>query len=141
MKEKFVGIGLLGLASLGGSTACTEDRIEGTVLEIREEAAGSYKTTAIRQLPDCPKPDQPAYLGDTAECAIATFELELQVFDAPDRILRLKEPDGVISEWYVWPRVTKKAEIGKPISFNAHHGSLTDNNNEETVISKVKIGQ
>jgi len=135
MKERLIAAGLLGLSGFGGS-ACNKDYVEGNIADIREEPYSSSVATWTEEIPFCENET-----GDTKECPLTPFEITAIIEDQADKVISLQKPDGSIQTYYVWPRVTKNATVGESIKFNTHHGSLTDNNNQKTIISKIKIDQ
>ena len=54
-------------------------------------------------------------------------------------VVVLKGPDGNLFDVYVWPRVEKKAVVGQPIKIDPRYGSLTDNNNQVSIINKTPV--
>lgn len=135
MREKFIATGLLGLA-VGSGVGCKDQYIEGTVVDLRIEEGSTHTELRVINLPVCPE-----NLGQTVECPQIPFEATFSVWDAPDIILTLKEEDGQNREYYVWPRVKKKAVIGEPIKINSRYASEQDENNSETILNQKRLEQ
>lgn len=135
MKDRFVGIGgaIAGGLAIAG---CATEYVEGTVVGIRTEEGKKNIVTLIEDLPVCSDNN-----GDTRECPTKPFEVKKEIWDAPDIILTLKGEDGQDREYYVWPRVKKKAVIGDPIKIDTRYASETDNNNSETILYQKEIEQ
>lgn len=138
MREKLLTVGgAIGL-TLGGGIACTppeSEYIKGTVVDMRTEPEETHIRQQVMSLSDCP--DGTAHLSNA--CAPKLYDATVQVRDVFDHVLVLKGPDGNLFDVYVWPRVEKKAVVGQPIKIDPRYGSLTDNNNQEKIISKTPV--
>ena len=141
MKDRFQSIGRIGIAGLaiGGGAVCTtpeSEYIKGTVVSVRTEN-DEYRTEVRREmLSDCP--DGTAHLSNAC-LPKNPYDVTVEVWDAFDNIMTLTDGQGKVFDVYVWPRVVRNAQIGQPVRIDPRYGSLTDRNNKETVISKVRV--